>query len=124
MLIGYSVDWKLRKKSGGNGAFRNSNFRSNTWHMYGTHGNTGQEGNSAASNISSGSCDQIQVVSTSQASTSHEGNIAALAKGQAISEEECKQILNMLYKDISETKKINMTGITTCLMSHTTFPKD
>lgn len=53
-----------------------------------------------------------------RASTSQEGSRAFLAKGQAFTEKEFKQILEMLNKDVQDPKLTNMVGIATCLMSN------
>jgi len=41
-----------------------------------------------------------------------------LLKGHTFTEKEYKQIMEMLNKDVKESKQVNMAGITTCLMTN------
>lgn len=70
-------------------------------------------GQHVVNNVSSdsNSYDSSEVASTSQG----EGDCAHLTKAQVFTEKEYKQILDMLNKE--EPRRVNMAGITTCLMS-------
>lgn len=123
-LIRYPVDWKQRKKDG---TFRNMHSHntssSGVGHIYGNN-RGGIRYKFVANNISSGLCDHTHEASTINQLTNHEGNDIVFPKGQTFTEEKYKQILTLLYKDATESKQVNMTGTTTCLMSYTGFTQN
>ena len=101
-LIGYPADWKHRKRFG---------FNSRSGQMNSSYGGNGHNYVGEANNLSK--------ENSGEASTSHhEVNNAFVARGHAFTDEEYKQIMDMLGKDKKEVKQVNMTGMANCFSTN------
>ncbi|KAH0723803.1 hypothetical protein KY289_006847 [Solanum tuberosum] len=115
-LIGYPDDWKNRRKS--------NNLRNASGASYSGDGGkqflANNVKNSAGSSHYAGqhsSNHAAGIFHSQEASTSFDED-KTLHKGHAFTDQEYKQIMEMLNKDVKEPKQVNMAGIaTTCLMS-------
>ncbi|KAH0635534.1 hypothetical protein KY289_035449 [Solanum tuberosum] len=115
-LIGYPDDWKNRKKS--------NNLRNTSGASYSGDGGkqfpANNVKNSAGSSHYAGQHSANHaagIFHSHEASTSFDED-KTLHKGHAFTDQEYKQIMEMLNKDVKEPKQVNMAGIaTTCLMS-------
>jgi len=115
-LIGYPTDWKQRRR----GNYNNGNPRGAVQNSQSGGFNNGQQyGNQVRTNFAGNNSNGE---TSHYASQSNEGNKevnnAVLSRAQGFTDGEYKQIMELLNKDPHEMKQINMSGMSTCLLSH------
>ncbi|KAH0719341.1 hypothetical protein KY285_015372 [Solanum tuberosum] len=115
-LIGYSDGWEQRRKSGN--TFRNTSGAShNGSYMRQFPASSSHYGGQHSAN--NAAYDHSEEASTSQGSNStSQSSRDFIPKGNAFTDQEYRQILELLNKDAKESKQINMSSMVTCLMAN------